>query len=254
MIDLNHGQSEARTLSSKISGLIQAGQKAAAADQQPRKYLGASGLGGSCERAVQLDYIRSNGLPSAPEPLAEDRPTTQRIFDFGHSIEDLAIGWLRTAGFDVRTRKADGEQFGFAVAGGRFRGHIDGVIVAGPDLLAYPCLFEHKALGNKSWQETAKKGVEAAKPGYCGQCQIYMAYLDLAANPALFMATNRDSGEVYCEAVPFDGAMAQKLSDRAVRILQSTDAGELLPKAFSSADVVDCKMCRWRGFCWPAGQ
>ena len=252
MIDLNHGQTEARTLSARISELIHQGQSKI--QQQHRTYLGASGLGGSCERAVQLDYIHSNNLPSAPEPMAEDRPTTQRIFDFGHSIEDLAIGWLRTAGFDVRTRKADGEQFGFAVAGGRFRGHIDGVIVAGPDLLAYPCLFEHKALGNKSWQETAKKGVAVAKPVYSAQVAVYQAYLDLAANPALFMATNRDSGEVYCEAVPFDGALAQKNSDRAVRILQSTDAGELLPKAFASGDVIDCKFCRWRGFCWPAGQ
>ena len=43
-------------------------------------------------------------------------------------MEDLAIRWLRLAGFDLYTRKQDGEQFGFSVAGGRIQGHVDGVI------------------------------------------------------------------------------------------------------------------------------
>lgn len=43
---------------------------------------------------------------------------TLRIFEVGHVMEDLAIRWLRLAGFDLYTRKQDGEQFGFSVAGG----------------------------------------------------------------------------------------------------------------------------------------
>ncbi len=46
----------------------------------------------------------------------------------GHVFEDLAIGWLRRAGFDIRARGRDGEQFGFSVANGRIQGHIDGVV------------------------------------------------------------------------------------------------------------------------------
>lgn len=51
------------------------------------------------------------------------------------------VAWLRDAGFDLRTRKADGEQFGFSVADGRLQGHVDGVIVAGPEGFAYPALY-----------------------------------------------------------------------------------------------------------------
>ena len=54
------------------------------------------------------------------------------------------VAWLRDAGFDLRTRKADGEQFGFSVADGRLQGHIDGVIVGGPEGFAYPALWECK--------------------------------------------------------------------------------------------------------------
>lgn len=39
-------------------------------------------------------------------------------------------------------RKADGEQFGFSVADGRLQGHIDGVIVSGPEGFAYPALWD----------------------------------------------------------------------------------------------------------------
>ena len=46
----------------------------------------------------------------------------------------MAKAKLRLAGFDVRTHNRKGEQFGFSAANGRFRGHIDGVIVAGPDI------------------------------------------------------------------------------------------------------------------------
>ena len=32
------------------------------------------------------------------------------------------VAWLRDAGFDLRTRKTDGEQFGFSALGGRLQG------------------------------------------------------------------------------------------------------------------------------------
>ena len=49
----------------------------------------------------------------------------------------------------------------------------------------------------------------------------------LAANPALFTAINKDTAELHHELVPFNAELAQRMSDRAVRILRATDAGEL---------------------------
>ena len=88
---------------------------------------------------------------------------------------------------------------------GRIRGHIDGVIVAGPDVgIIWPALFEHKSLNAKSWADLVKRGVELSKPIYYAQLQIYMAYMDLGT--ALFTALNKDTQALHHEVVGFDRA------------------------------------------------
>ncbi len=251
MIDLNSSKTKRGAAVEQIAEAIDQALLKAQAAQKPRPYLGASALGDECERRVQLDFIHANGLPGAPTPGGDGfSAKTLRVFAVGHNFEELAAGWLNAAGFDLRTHDKDGQQFGFSTANDQFSGHCDGVIVGGPEGQAYPLLWEHKALGPKSWQDTVKRGVTIAKPVYAAQLALYQAYLDLP-NPALFMATNRDTAEVYLELVPFDPALAQATSDKAVRILQATRAGELLPRGFAQAEHFQCRMCsRWSGFCW----
>jgi hypothetical protein len=50
----------------------------------------------------------------------------------------------------------------------------------------------------------------------------------------VFTAINKDTAELHHELVPFDADLAQRMSDRGVRILQATDAGELLPRIAAS--------------------
>src|SRR4029079_18107463 len=153
-----------------------------------------------------------------------------RIFEAGHRCENIVSSWLRASGFDLRTHRRDGGQFGFSALDGRFRGHIDGCIVAGPAPMAFPALWENKALGAAPWKEVVKKGLVLARPIYAAQIALYQAYLDLP-NPALFTALNRDTFELHCELVPFDTSLAQQASDRAVAIVRASDAHELLPRA-----------------------
>ncbi len=40
------------------------------------------------------------------------------------------------------------------------------------------------------------------------------------------------------------------MSDRAVRILQATDAGELLPRIARERDFHECRLCPWANRCW----
>src|SRR5690606_13530793 len=98
---------------------------------------------------------------------------TLRIFAAGHAFEDMTAREIQGAGFDLRTAKQDGSQFGFSTAWGKFRGHIDGVLVGGPDFLQYPALWEHKAVGQRSWNEIIKKGVTIARPIYAAQIALY---------------------------------------------------------------------------------
>ena len=238
-----------------LNKVIDAGLEDERSRTQPRSYLGGSRLGHACERALQFEFA------GAPKDEGGDfNGQTLRIFAIGHVLEDLAIRWLRQAGFDLYTRKGnrpDGEQFGFAVAGGRVRGHVDGILAAGPDLpdLGYPALWECKTMNAKNWRETVAKGVVQAKPVYAAQIALYQAYMEgtvagISANPALFTAINKDTAELHHELVPFDGALAQRISDRAVRILRATDAGDLLPRLASDPDFFECRFCPWKGRCW----
>jgi hypothetical protein len=160
---------------------------------------------------------------------------------------------LRLAGFDLRTHKRTGEQFGFSTAEGRFRGHIDGVIVAGPELgIEYPVLFEHKALRAASWQAIVKKGLKVAAPVYWAQVQVYMAYLSVERT--LFVALDKDSQALHFELVRFDPAEAQAFSDKAVDVLRAVSAGELLPRIAGAADFYLCRFCPYARRCWETEQ
>lgn len=247
MLDFNHGTLKKQTYAERLRQAVDAALEKESAAQARRGYLGASMLGGPCARAIQYGYM---GAPVD----AGFSGKTLRIFEVGHRLEDMAITWLRKAGLDLRNQKPDGAQFGFSVADGRIRGHIDGVVVGGPaDLGPYPYLFEHKALGVKSWAKMAKDGLHASNQTYAAQVALYQAYMDLADHPALFVATNRDTLELYIERVPFEPKLAQDTSDKAVRILQAVEAGEMLPRIAETRDFYQCRLCSYQGVCWGGG-
>ena len=219
------------------------------AAQPPREYLGASYVGRECERQVQYSYMHQ-----AVDDGREFGPDTLRIFERGHVMEDMAAGWIRQAGFEIVTHKPDGGQLGFTSGNGKFKGHCDGVITAwkgeGESQVALPCLWEHKAMGDKSWKNIRSRGVRKAKPEYFAQMQVYMHHLDLTDNPALFMVTNANSMEVHVEMVPFDPAACQATIDRAVRVIQATEAGEILPRASADPEWFLCRYCDYKETCW----
>ena len=127
VIDLNHGSgcvygttSGGRT-AERLNAQIDAALSAADRIKPARDYLGASRVGEPCARKLVYEVTRT-----PKDDGKEFGGNILRIFDAGHQFEDLCIRWLTSAGFDVRTRNRSGEQFGFSIAGGRIRGHIDG--------------------------------------------------------------------------------------------------------------------------------
>ena len=252
MLDFNHNSGG---IAPAINHQIDVALETEDRTQNPRDYLGASRLGVACERALQFEYAHA--------PKDEGRGFNGqllRIFAAGHLFEDLAIRWLRLAGFELFTTKGNrpgSDQFSFEAARGRIQGHVDGILTAGPEEMAmgYPALWECKSLNNRSWKDTAKRGVVLSKPVYAAQIAIYQAYMEsqvpgISANPALFTAVNKDTAELYHELVPFDSSLAQKMSDRAVRILQATESHELLPRISRESTHFECRMCSYQDRCW----
>lgn len=254
LVDLNHGSGFVygraplpTAIGEHIDALVDQVLVAEHAAAAPRDYLGASRIGEPCSRRLCYELMQ---VPV--DAGSEFSGRMLRVFETGHRFEEMTIRWLRLAGFDLRTHKRNGEQFGFSTAEGRFRGHIDGVIVDGPELgLEYPTLFEHKALRQASWQDIVKKGLKTAKPVYWAQVQAYMAYL--AIEHTLFVALDKNSQALHFELVRLDPAEAQALSDKAVDILRAVDADELLPRIAAASDFYLCRLCPYQRRCWEAG-
>jgi hypothetical protein len=264
MVDLNHGsgfvygaEAPRPPIAQAVTAAIDAALTARHRAERPRTYVSSSGLGRDCLRQIQYDFL---AVPR--DEGREFEPRTLRIFEAGHRAEDIVADWLRIAGFDLRTERPDGRQFGFEALGGRFRGHIDGCLVSGPVAMDYPALWENKALSASSWKDVVKRGVSIAFPVYAAQIAIYQAYMDLP-NPALFTALNRDTMELHVELVPFDAHLAQEMSDRAVAVVRASDAGEWLPRAGADPTAVVCRggmaagrqhmPCAWAKRCWGDG-
>jgi hypothetical protein len=244
VLDFNH-RLKPPSYAERINALVDAAFIAEAAARPPRGYLGGSRLGDPCSRRLQYEYL------DVPKDEGTGFTGLQlRVFAAGHAFEDLAIAWLRKAGFDLRTRNRAGEQFGFSAAGGRIQGHIDGIILTGPGGFDCPALWECKSANAKSWREMVKRGVAIAKPTYAAQVALYQAYMGLTEEPALLTAVNKDTSELWHEAVPFAPELAQAASDQAVRILQASEAGEWLPRVAVGPDHPECARCPWRRKCW----
>jgi hypothetical protein len=238
---------EAKSFTTKLTEILDGSYKSHK-DREPRRdYLGASMMGGECLRSVAYQY---HGVPKDSDRGFTGK--TYRIFDMGHDGESRMAEYLAIAGFDLRVADPQGVQFGYVTAGGRMRGHIDGVILSGPDVgLPFPALWENKALGATSFNKTAKDGISLAKPLYYVQVQIYMAYMQL--ENCLFTCINRDTGLIYAEVIPLSITRAQEFSDRGVRVVKSQSPEEFNRIARDCTDF-RCKLCDHFRTCWGLGE
>jgi hypothetical protein len=239
MLDFNRANLSAGDTNSAINALLDAAALEAQKQEQQRDYLGASIVGEWCLRKIQYTWQCEAIHPAR----------TKRIFARGHSFEEISAKALAGAGFRIERGTP---RTGFTAADGRFRGHADGIILAGPPIegMGYPCLWEHKALGDSGWKKLEKDGLLKAYPQYYAQVQLYLAYLELHAHPALFTAVNANTCEALHLLVAFDGEAAQATSDRAVTVIKATQAGELLDRGTDKPTDWRCKMCAHRERCW----
>jgi hypothetical protein len=233
-LDFNRSNLSDRPINTLINELI---ERAEPARENYRRYLGASAIGSECLRKIQYDWMCDPVFPAR----------IKDIFERGHFFEDVTRQHLIAAGFKFATP----ERLEFKAADGLFRGHADGILVAGPQLpaLRYPCLWEHKALKAKGWKAIERDGLAGLYASYAGQVAIYQAYLDVA-NPALFSVVNADTCERLHFLVTFNAQLAQATSDRAVAVIEATRAGELLPRITEDANDWRCKVCSHRERCW----
>jgi hypothetical protein len=236
-LNLNPTHLSTEPVNLRINDLI---EQAEPPEENTRQYLGASAIGSECLRRVQYDWMC--------DPVHKTR--TRDIFARGHFHEELTRQHLIRAGFEF---DEDPERHRFVTAQGVFRGHADGVIVAGPEIagVGYPCCWEHKCINDRGWKNLERDGLHKTYPGYFIQVVIYQAYLSLTDHPAIFTAVNANDCARLHFLVPFDPVKAQLWSDRAVEIIRATRVGELLPRVTENPNDYRCKnLCSHYQRCW----
>src|SRR4029077_14021122 len=116
--------------------------------------------------------------------------------------------------------------------------------------LAYPCLWEHKAINAKGWRSVDRDGLEKAYPQYAAQIVLYQHFLGVDHNPAIFTAVNADTCERVHLLIPFDAGVARVWIMRAETVIAATHAGELLPRFTTDPNNWRCRLCGHRERCW----
>src|SRR5262249_2753184 len=157
MLDFNHSNLSSRPLCQALNELI---ERTEPPSENTRHYLGASNIGSEGLRQIQFAWCVEAVHPAR----ARD------IFTPGHLFETVMRQRLVRVGFKF----APPERLEFKVADGLFRGHADGILLAGPAALElqYPCLWECKCLKAKGWKEIERDGLTKLYEIYAAQVAI----------------------------------------------------------------------------------
>jgi hypothetical protein len=149
VLNLNRANLSLEPINTAINSALE--RIAAPATERLREqYLGASILGHECLRRIQYEWW------CKAEHSAQERERFRR----GDYFEERMRQHLVATGFKFAPREA----WAFTAVGGVLRGHCDGIIIHGPDLLGayviYPLIWEHKCLKATSYREIQRDGLE----------------------------------------------------------------------------------------------
>lgn len=234
MLDFNRNNASDQPISIALNALIDT----SIAREETRGYLGASAVGHECLRRIQFDWMCD---PQHPAKLRD-------IFSRGHFFEELSRLHFTRSGFEF----APADRLKFVALDGMLSGHADGLFLDGPKIrdIAYPCLWEHKAVNAKGWRGLDRDGLVKAYPQYAAQVSLYQHFLGVEDNPAIFTVVNADSCERVHILVPYDAGLTRATIMRAETVIAATRAGELLPRFTTNQDNWRCRLCSHHERCW----
>lgn len=202
-----------------------------------RRHLGASQIGKACERALWYDF-RWVTQRRHPGRLL-------RLFETGQREEARLVQNLRRIGATVLELDPEtGRQFYVTAHGGHFAGSLDGLALGLPEAPKTWHVLEFKTHSAKSFADLLAKKVQASKPQHYAQMQIYLQLIGLQR--ALYLAVNKDTDDLYVERVHADAVMAQRLLDKAGRVIFAP-----APPARISEDPswYQCRLCEHAPLC-----
>ena len=196
-----------------------------------RNHLGASLIGGACERAAWYSWRWATRARHTGRLL--------RLFETGNLAEARFVSDLRRIGVTVMEIDPDtGRQWNMRDASGHFGGSMDAVAIGFQEAPKAWHVCEFKTHSAKSFAALVKDGVTKSKPLHVAQMQTYMHLAGIER--AFYLAVNKDTDELYQERIHYDAEAALRLMAKASRII-----GSASPPAKISTDPAwfECRFC-----------
>ena len=210
-----------------------------------REHLGASLIGGPCDRAIWYSWRWATRARHAGRLL--------RLFDTGNLAEARFVADLRRVGVTVMDVDPDnGRQWNLRDESGHFGGSMDGVAIGFTEAPKAWHVCEFKTHSAKSFASLKKDGVAASKPQHFAQMQVYMHLAGIER--AFYLAVNKDTDELYQERIRYDAEAALRLLAKAQRIIANPGPPERIstdPTWFQCRFCDHASVCRGEYFAVP---
>lgn len=208
-----------------------------------RKHLGASVIGGECERKIWLQFRKYKKESFSGAKI--------RLFNRGHLEEGRIIANLESAGIKVSfiDENRDGKQFGGKI--GWFGSSIDGLT---KDTKEYPdelVILEFKTMNEKRFNDFVNFGIEAKFDSYYKQAVVNIENINRQygynINKVLFIAVNKNNDEIFAEYVKEN----KELADSLIELANNLATTEEIPFTIKPNQAFyPCKFCDYKGFCF----
>ena len=203
----------------------------------PRYHLGASLIGHDCDRYLWYTFRWCYNPEFGGRML--------KLFQRGQDEEARIVSDLRAIGCKVSEINPDTTKQWRVSFSAHFSGSCDGIIESGlPEAPKKRHVLEIKTHNKKSFDDLEKKGVHESKPTHYAQMQVYM--FGLKIDRAFYFAVCKDDDRIYTERVRYDPDVANRLVNRAGKII---DDPEPPVKLSENPTWYQCKMCSAYDLC-----
>lgn len=197
--------------------------------QEKRLYIGASGIGGPCARAIWYGY---KGYDK------EFDIRTLLTFDIGKALERVIVKKLLMSGIEVVTAEETCALMTFkSKEVPEFQGTLDGII--NQDIV-----LEIKTAKNASFAVFKRDGLRRWSTNYFYQLQAYMGITGLLKG--VLLAINKDTSELHEEWVDFEPETYRNIVRKAQSIV---DCNEPPNRISNNSGFYICARCEFKKVC-----
>lgn len=199
--------------------------------QEKRLYIGASGIGGPCARAIWYGY----------KGYAKEYPAQLLLtFEVGKYLEKMLINELGS--YEGRVIKTCEPYTGEPLLVKskecpQLQGHMDGIIND-------EIVLEIKTAKNASFTVFKRDGLKRWSPNYFYQLQAYMGMAGLLKG--VLLAINKDTSELHEEWMDFEPETYRNIVRKAQSIV---DCNEAPGRINNNPGFYICSRCEFKKVC-----